>query len=137
MAKATGIRLALVGLTALILTGCSDPGVVLTSHDLDIPRCSDRAPIHVEDLAAQVRQHCNPEGISLVYPDGFTVDIGGTGGPRETVIGTRVLYGTDNYARFGVIAYMVTDHGKKVEWWGPKRALQMHWQSEGKHPRIQ
>jgi len=140
MAKATGRRLALAGLAFLVVAacaGCTDPGIVLKPHDLDIPLCADRTPIHVEDLAAQVQQHCNPADIPLIFPDGFTTGIGGTGGPSVSVLGDRVLYGTDNYARFGVAAYMVTDHGKKVQWWGPKHALELHWKEQGKHPQIQ
>lgn len=124
MRNKTMIRITSVGALLLLLSGCS-PGETLIpqipeGHE-SLEICPER-DISVEELTSIGEPGCNLVGSTVVFPDGFTADVGAVGG----ITGTDAYHDGEtnppvNYrvANFGIpgIAVSVITYGENPEMW--------------------
>lgn len=92
--------------------------------EIDLPKCADRTPIIVDDLANKPRSECDPTGIELILPDGHHMRVepplhshaesSGVAGPT---------YSTVNYGIYGVCVAKRAGDNTRSWWYGRAEAV--------------
>lgn len=105
-----------------------------------LPRCADRDPIAVSDLADQPRATCDPAGIELIFPDGHRMTVGPPLDlPSESSSANGVdgpTYSTVNFGIYGVCAAKRAGDNTRSWWWGRAEAIKFCQQDGGDAPTV-
>ena len=118
------MKRSLVGLAilAFVLVGCSNPGLVLTPEEGDIPLCAPgHEPIPVETLDTQKKVSCKLGGVDLLFPDGthLTVDEGAYSGSTMTSAkGGQKKYSFYSVGIYGFVASLGETGCQVGQSWG-------------------
>jgi hypothetical protein len=118
------VGLAMIGDGANVHVPSGHP---FSPAEVTLPRCVDRDPIMVSDLADRPRATCDPTGIDLVFPDGYHMKIEPPLDSRSESSWANGVYGptysTLNVGIYGVCAAKRVGDNSKSWWWGRAEAV--------------
>jgi hypothetical protein len=136
------LRQAITGTVLLLAlsfaaTGCSSQGVSLSPKDVNIPACTNQAPVSVINIGKHKRYTCDFAGIDIVFPDGthrHAPAIGAAEGFDNPHTAGQKLpsYDLSNLGVYGIVADEVSADGKHTTWWGTPAGLAKTWAAFGK-----
>lgn len=128
-----GITVVLAGLLLAGLAMIGIPasfrstGYSFTSAEIDLPKCVDRSPIIVSELADQPRSTCDPTGVELVLPDGHRMMVQPPLSAYAESSGSNgdlgPTYSTVNFGIYGVCVAERSGDNRTSRWWGTAEAI--------------
>ncbi len=109
------------------LTGCQgdSEGVSIPAGYEDLERCAVDRPVPVEELATDpALRDCDPQGVTVIYPDGQTIKVDEVGAAQASFPQTGNSYELTNWGVPGISA--AYDDSAGIAVWGTRAAVKLH-----------